>query len=253
MDDPTRCRSVRACGHRASVPASRLVRPTGRQRHPPRHRHAARSVTAPAPSSGRAGQSPSAISRLARRVRETLTRWFVGVPPQPAPLPIVGLPLWAQVGKRRRAHIRRVAAVLKQWADAMKISGRERQRWLRSCWLHDALRDASLPAGKTHGEAAADRAAEDGESDPGVLDAVRYHSVGYAGWDDVGKMLYLADYLEPGRRTRRRQRAAWAKRVPRERDAVLREIVAREVRWRMRRGKPVDVHTVEFWNSLTEH
>jgi HD superfamily phosphohydrolase YqeK len=183
-------------------------------------------------------------------VRETLTRWFVGAP-QPATLPTVGLPEWAQVGKQRRAHIRRVAALLTRWADAMDVSRRERERWLRSCWLHDAMRDAALPADVTHGAAAADRAAEGGESDRSVLDAVRYHSVGYAGWDDVGKMLYLADYLEPGRRTRRKQRAAWAKRVPRERDVVLREIVAREVRLRMRRGKPVDVHTVGFWNSLT--
>jgi HD superfamily phosphohydrolase YqeK len=140
---------------------------------------------------------------------------------------------------------------LEQWADEMKIPRSERQRWLKSCWLHDALRDADLPAGLTHGAAAADRAARGGESDRGVLDAVRYHSVGYSGWDAVGKMLYLADYLEPGRRARRKQRAAWSKRVPRERDTVLREIVGREVRSRLRRGRPIDVYTVEFWNSLT--
>lgn len=135
----------------------------------------------------------------------------------------------------------------------MKIASPERQRWLASCWLHDALRDADLPAGLTHGAAAADHAGRGGESDQSVLDAVRYHSVGYAGWDAVGKMLYLGDYLEPGRRARRKQRAEWAKRVPRERDAVLREIVGREVRSRLRRGKPIDVRTVEFWNSLIPH
>jgi HD superfamily phosphohydrolase YqeK len=194
----------------------------------------------------------SSITRLALRVRRALARRFFGTSPQPQRAgPRIGaLPGWARVGKKRRAHIRRVAALLEQWADAMEISRRERQRWLKSCWLHDALRDAALPGAVTHGVAAADLAAQSGESDRGVLDAVRYHSVGYAGWDDVGKMLYLADYLEPGRGTRRKQRAEWAKRVPRERDAVLREIVAREVRSRVRRGKPVDVHTVEFWNSL---
>src|SRR2546426_5929548 len=46
---------------------------------------------------------------------------------------------------------------------------------------------------------AAERAAHDGETDQGLLDAVHYHSLGFAQWDDVGKMLYLADYLEPGR------------------------------------------------------
>ena len=55
-----------------------------------------------------------------------------------------------------------------------------------------------------------------------------------------GRMLYLGDYLEPGRRARGKQRAEWAKRVPRERDTVLREIVGREVRSRLRRGKPIE-------------
>jgi HD superfamily phosphohydrolase YqeK len=181
----------------------------------------------------------------------TLARWFVGQAPAQVAQGAIGLPDWAQVGKRRRAHVRRVATLLDQWADEMEIPRPERQRWLKSCWLHDALRDADLPAGLTHSAAAADRAAQSGESDQGVLDAVRYHSVGYEGWDAVGKMLYLADHLEPGRRARRKQRAAWSKRVPRERDSVLREIVSREVRSRLRRGRPVDVRTIEFWNSLT--
>src|SRR5205823_6338695 len=114
---------------------------------------------------------------------------------------------WARAGKRGRAHIQRVAALVEEWADEMEVSPQERSRWLRAVWLHDALRDAPGTRGTTHGGAAADRAAQDGESDRGVLDAVRYHSSGYAGWDDVGKMLYLADFLEPGRRSRRKQRA----------------------------------------------
>jgi HD superfamily phosphohydrolase YqeK len=134
----------------------------------------------------------------------------------------------------------------------MDVSDRERDRWLRAAWLHDALREARLARGTTHGAAAADRAARDGESDRGVLDAVRYHSSGYAGWDDVGKMLYLADYLEPGRRSDGKQRTQLADRVPRQRDRVLREIVAYEIRWRVRAGRPVNPLTIEFWNALTE-
>lgn len=190
------------------------------------------------------------IRRLANRVRGLVHRVF-GVPPQEAAHPTIGLPDWARVGKKRRAHIRRVAALLEEWADAMDTPRGERERWLKACWLHDALRDATLPLAMTHGAAAADRAAQGGESDRGILDAVRYHSVGYAGWEDVGKMLYLADYLEPGRRSRRKQRQAWARRVPAERDAVLREIVAHDVHSRVRRRKPIDAHTAEFWNSLT--
>ncbi|HVH10895.1 MAG TPA: hypothetical protein VM736_13955, partial [Gemmatimonadales bacterium] len=128
---------------------------------------------------------------------------------------------------------------MNEWAEEMGTPERERRRWLAAVWLHDALRDARLPDGTTHGAAAADRAAQEGEADRGVLDAVRYHSVGYAGWDNVGKMLYLADYLEPGRKGRRKERARWAKRVPRERDAVLREVVARQMQDQLHTGRSI--------------
>ncbi len=143
-----------------------------------------------------------------------------------------------------------MAALLEEWADQMGVSDAERDRWLRAAWLHDALRETRLAANTTHGAAAADRAANDGETDRGVLDAVRYHSCGYAGWDDVGKMLYLADALEPGRKPHRKERARLAERVPHERDRVLRKIVAYEIRQRTRGGRPIDPLTTEFWNSL---
>lgn len=144
-----------------------------------------------------------------------------------------------------------MAALLEEWADEMDVSDPERDRWLRAAWLHDALRDASLAASTTHGAAAADHAANDGETDRGVLEAIRYHSCGYARWDDVGKMLYLADALEPGRRHNRKERARLAERVPEERDRVLRKIVGYEIRVRVRAGRPVHPLTIEFWNALT--
>jgi len=134
----------------------------------------------------------------------------------------------------------------------MDVGALERDRWVRAAWLHDALREARLPAGATHGAAAADRAEREGETDRGVLDAVRYHSVGYAEWDDVGKMLYLADALEPGRKGDRKARARLADRVPDERDAVLKEVVALEIRQRVRAGRAVHPLTIEFWNALTK-
>ncbi|HUL50793.1 MAG TPA: methyltransferase [Gemmatimonadales bacterium] len=162
-----------------------------------------------------------------------------------------GLPAWAEVGRRRREHIERVAALLLDWAERMDISDAERDRWLKAAWLHDALRDARLAQKVTHGGAAADRAAQDGEKDQGVLDAIRYHSTGFAGWDEVGKMLYLADYLEPGRRRNGKERSRLADRVPRQRDRILRKIVAYEIRWRVRKGRPVHPLTIEFWNALS--
>jgi len=162
----------------------------------------------------------------------------------------VNLPAWAQVTPARRSHVERVAALLGEWADAMRIAQPERDRWLRAAWLHDALRDAPLKDLMAHGPAAAERAAQDGERDRGVLDAVRYHTIGYAGWDDVGRMLYLADFLDPGRDFDRDGRRALAARVPADRDAVLREVARRRIEWVLRSGWPLLPETVAFWNAL---
>src|SRR3989442_1434667 len=110
----------------------------------------------------------------------------------------------------------------------------------------------SAPAANelAHGPMAADRAAQDGETDRGVLDAIRYHSLGHAGWDGVGRMLYLADFLEPGRDYDREERRALAARVPLERDAVLREVARRRIEWVVRSGWSLPPETVAFWNAL---
>lgn len=160
------------------------------------------------------------------------------------------LPPWAQVSAERRAHIERVAGVVGTWADAMGVAATERARWLKAAYLHDALRDAPLPDPLAHGPAAALRAAREGETDQGVLDAVRYHTVGYAGWDDVGRVLYLADFLEPGRRFAADARRALALRVPHERDAVLKEVVRWRIEWVLRCGWPLAPETVALWNAL---
>lgn len=162
------------------------------------------------------------------------------------------LPAWAQVTPERREHIERVVALVREWADAMAVPAAERDRWVRAGWLHDALRDASPPLrdALAHGPAAAERAAADGERDAGVLAAVRYHTVGFAGWDDAGRMLYLADYLEPGRAFDRKARAALAARVPRERDVVLREVARRRIERLLESGWRLPPETVAFWNQL---
>lgn len=160
------------------------------------------------------------------------------------------LPPWAHVSAERRAHIERVAGLVGNWADAMGVPEAERARWLKAAYLHDALRDAPLTGALAHGPAAADRAGQEGETDQGILDAVRYHTVGYAGWDDAGRMLYLADFLEPGRKFAADERRALAARVPRERDAVLKEVVRWRIEWVLRSGWPLVPETVGLWNAL---
>jgi HD superfamily phosphohydrolase YqeK len=172
------------------------------------------------------------------------------------------LPRWARVTDRRRRHIARVAALLDQWAEAMAVSDRERRRWLRAAWLHDALKDAPLDAQRRlargawdapslwHGPAAAARAARAGERDRGVLAAVRYHSVGYARWDAAGRMLYLADYLDPGRRHHDDRLAGYAARVPEDPDRLLRAVASERIARGVAKGWPLLAETVTFWNAL---
>jgi HD superfamily phosphohydrolase YqeK len=172
------------------------------------------------------------------------------------------LPTWAVVSPDRLAHIERVAALASGWADAMAVTEQERSRWLRAVWLHDAIRDATAdelhrwsPAAADvtelrHGPASAARAAADGEADPGVLDAVRYHSLGFAGWDTVGRMLYCADFLEPGRRFDREERAVLAGRFPVAPADVLLEVARYRLLHIVRSGWALPDPTVTFWNSL---
>jgi len=174
------------------------------------------------------------------------------------------LPEWAQVRDVRRAHIERVTALLETWAIARNMPSSERRRWTRAGFFHDALKDApkdlvarlaerrwNTPS-MYHGPAAARMAADHGETDQGVLDAVTYHSIGFAGWDDVGRMLYLADYLEPGRNHRRPQRAELAGRVPRDPSGVLRIVAQERMLWAIKKGMRLPTEGVEFWNSLLD-
>src|SRR2546427_10421049 len=80
------------------------------------------------------------------------------------------LPAWAQVGKRRRAHIGRGVALLEGGGEEMAVSQRGRGRWLRAAWVDDALRDARRGGGAAHGAGAADRAASYGGSDAAGID-----------------------------------------------------------------------------------
>jgi HD superfamily phosphohydrolase YqeK len=172
------------------------------------------------------------------------------------------LPEWAVVTPERLAHIQRVAELVSRWAEEIGIPDNERHRWLRAVWLHDALRDAgpaelerwasSTPGSPTlrHGPASAARAKADGEVDRGVLDAVRYHSVGLAEWDMVGRVLYCADYLEPGRQQEAEHRAELARRFPTDSRGVLRQVAAERLSHLVRSGWPIPEPTFRFWNSL---
>lgn len=176
----------------------------------------------------------------------------------------VDLPVWAQVSKGRRRHIARVTALLAQWADAMGLSAAERQAWVDAGRYHDALRDAPVDelralAGSSvtevellHGPAAATKLERDGEIRRNLLDAIRYHSIGWKGWDNVGRALYMADYLEPGRTFDLERRTRIAATVPRDFDAAFREVVTVRMEYAREHGYTEFPESVELLQQVTD-
>lgn len=175
------------------------------------------------------------------------------------------LPSWASVGERRLGHIARVTALLDRWAREMRLPAAEAQAWHDAGRWHDALRDASedelrpltcgssfatSPAGVLHGPAAATMLEREGERRPGVLLSVRWHSVGNPDWDQTGRALFMADFLEPGRGFMRADRAFLASLLPSDFDGVFRQVVRMRLEWTLREGNPLFPESVALWNSV---
>jgi len=176
------------------------------------------------------------------------------------------LPEWAVVKPKRRAHIERVAALVGDWAELRGLDEADRDRWLAAAWLHDALRDektdalrtlvpkefADWPGALLHGPAAAARLRNGGVADEGLLCAITYHTVGHPDFDDAGRILYLADHLEPGRPFDPLGRAVLRARMPHDETAVLRAVLQNRIGHMLQGRKKLRSETVAFWNRINE-
>jgi len=172
------------------------------------------------------------------------------------------LPPWAEVTEKRRAHVERVTALLDRWAAQLHLDTAEAQAWHDAGAWHDALRDASAetlralasdparPVETLHGPAAATRLEREGEGRASVLDAIRWHTVGFAEWDRTGRALYMADFLEPGRQFARADRAFLADHLVHDFDGVFRQVVRMRIEWTVREGKALFPETVALWNRV---
>ena len=173
------------------------------------------------------------------------------------------LPSWAQVSNSRRKHIARVTALLAEWADVLALPSAERQTWVDAGRYHDALRDAPVEelralAGSAlaevellHGPAAAAKLQQEGETRRNLLDAIRYHSIGWKDWDRVGRALYMADYLEPGRTFDLERRARISAMVPRDFEAAFRDVVKARMTYAREQGYTEYPESVELLASVT--
>jgi predicted HD superfamily hydrolase involved in NAD metabolism len=175
----------------------------------------------------------------------------------------VVLPAWARVNERRLEHIVRVTELLDEWAAGLRLSSDEARAWHDAGLLHDALRDApeselrrlsgDLPEytlDMLHGPAAAERLRMEGETRAELLDAIRFHTVGSARWARLGRALYMADYLEPGRKFSRADRAYLASQVPHDFDATFRQVLRNRLEWSLREGMRLFPEAVALWNSV---
>lgn len=175
----------------------------------------------------------------------------------------VVLPSWACVSEKRVAHIQRVTTLLEEWARALQLPSEEAMAWHDAGRYHDALRDApesalralagNLPdftVDMLHGPAAAARLEADGESRADLIDAIRYHTVGHRGWGRLGRALYMADYLEPGRKFSRTDRAYLASQVPHDFDATFRQVLRARLEWSLREGMRLFPEAVALWNTV---
>jgi HD superfamily phosphohydrolase YqeK len=174
----------------------------------------------------------------------------------------VVLPPWAVVSDKRRAHIERVTSLLDGWAVALHVPSVEADAWHDAGRFHDALRDAgetelralardtTSEAQLLHGPAAAAKLVAEGEARDDVIQAVRYHTIGCASWARVGRALYMADFLEPGRKFMATDRAYLAHQVPADFDGTFRQVVRLRLEWTIREGKSLHAETVALWNAV---
>ena len=176
------------------------------------------------------------------------------------------MPRWAVAGTKRREHMERVAELLRGWSKARRESPLEVERWAALGFLHDALRDAKprdlrgsvgasmgyLPGSMLHGPAAATMLREGGVTDETLLTAVAYHTIGSADFCVIGKALYAADFLEPGREFCQKWRCELRAIMPEELDTVVRKITGSRIRHLIDKGRPVRAETLGFWNTLVK-
>ena len=159
-----------------------------------------------------------------------------------------------------------MAELLRSWGEARGDDPQDVERWSAAGYLHDVLRDADpgelrrglstpldeLPDEVIHGPAAADRLRRIGVTDEPLLTAIAFHTLGSPDFDDIGKALYVADFLEPGRKLQPKWRAKQRDQMPEGLDSVAQNVVGRRILFLIKKRRAVPVETLGFWNALAK-
>ncbi len=160
----------------------------------------------------------------------------------------------------------RVSNLLGSWAEARALDEVDVTRWRAAGHLHDVLRDEEfevlrerlppserdLPGPLLHGPAAAECLRIEGVEDGPLLTAVAWHTVGDPRFGPLGRALYAADFLEPGRSSEPELRARLRARMPDALDAVVLEVARARLGRGLWKGTPILPRSAAFWNRLVE-
>lgn len=172
----------------------------------------------------------------------------------------------------RLAHIRGVVETVRTTAGAGGWPAAIMDGAIRAAWLHDVLRledparirrrieDAgeepdpwalAHAPGLLHAQGAAVWATARGETDPGVLSAVRHHPTAHPEWGPVGLLLYVADFCEPGRSYAERLGTSRIRTLAEQGEEGLAEAARRVLGLRLARqlakGAEVHPHSLGAW------
>jgi HD superfamily phosphohydrolase YqeK len=147
------------------------------------------------------------------------------------------------------------------WSSGAGLPERERVRWVAAAHLHDALKDAPAEALRSlagpgwpdlllHAPACAARLEAEGVRDAELLLAIAHHSTGHPDFRLLGESLYMADFLEPGRRYMTEERAELRSRMPAGHSDVLQIVIRHRLAHLTDRGLPLRCDSVRFWNRV---
>ncbi|AZB43697.1 HD domain-containing protein [Bacillus sp. FJAT-42376] len=89
---------------------------------------------------------------------------------------------------------------------------------------------------------------EAGIEDKEILDAIKYHTSGKAGMSILEKVIYVADYIEPGRRFPGAEEAREA--AKRDLDAAMKMALQNTITFLLKKNQAVYPMTVEAYNDL---
>ena len=91
---------------------------------------------------------------------------------------------------------------------------------------------------------------EDNLTDHSIFEAVRWHSTAHASLDDLGKLIFLADKLEPQKAAVYSYQARLHEMALESLDLALLEFLTREMAARIEKGETVHPASVDARNSL---